>query len=76
MTEQTSGAASHRPRFSDFAGEVKEFVECMIPPEPVRQHFRNSRIEFWKGVRTMVDLHIERIGRGGHEEKGSPVTVE
>lgn len=37
-------------------------------------HFRNSRIEFLKGVRSLID---DRINRLSHDEpKGTRVTVE
>jgi hypothetical protein len=39
-----------------------------------RTHFRNSRVEFWKGVRSLVDDRIEHLSR--HEQKGQRVTVE
>ncbi len=75
MTEQTSASAGCGPRFSSFTKEVCDFVESVIPPEEVRQHFRNSRMEFWKGIRAMVDLHIDNIARGA-QKKGSNVVVE
>jgi len=37
-------------------------------------HFRNSRIEFLKGLRSLIDDRIERISR--QESKGTHVTVE
>jgi len=54
------------PRISDFfrAG-------CS---EATRDHFHTSRVEFWKGVRTLVDEHIDRISRP--KQKGSTVPVE
>lgn len=75
MTEQTAGSSCRKPHFTDFVNEAREFAETIIPPEEVRQHFRNSRIEFWKGVRALVDLRIEHIGRKGHQ-KGAAVPVE
>jgi len=51
-----------------------------IPPigtlfsESTRSHFRNSRIEFWKGIRGIIDDRIERMERAG--QKGTHVTVE
>ena len=39
-----------------------------------RNHFRNSRVEFLKGVRSVIDDRIERLSR--HEQKGQRVTVE
>jgi hypothetical protein len=37
-------------------------------------HFRNSRIEFLKGVRSLIDDRIAHLSQD--ERKGSKVTVE
>ena len=37
-------------------------------------HFRNARMEFLKGVRSVIDDRINNLGR--HEAKGTHVTVE
>jgi hypothetical protein len=43
--------------------------------EATRHHFRNSRIEFLKGVRSLIDERIAQLSK--HEEhKGTHVTVE
>jgi hypothetical protein len=42
--------------------------------EATRDHFRTSRVEFWKGVRSLVDEHIDRLSRP--QQKGSTVPVE
>lgn len=76
MNEQGAGAGRPKPRFSDFVAEVGDFVESVMPPEEVRQHFRASRVEFWKGVRALVDLRIEHISRGGRQQKGAAVPVD
>jgi hypothetical protein len=42
--------------------------------ETTRDHFRNSRVEFLKGLRSLLD---EKIAHLAHEEsKGTKVTVE
>ena len=39
------------------------------------EHFRNSRIEFLKGIRSLIDHRIEHLSR--HEARqGTHVTVE
>lgn len=40
-----------------------------------RNHFRNSRVEFLKGVRSLIDDRIEHLSRQS-EPKGQRVTVE
>ena len=37
-------------------------------------HFRNARVEFLKGVRSVIDDRINNLSR--HEAKGTHVTVE
>ena len=39
-----------------------------------RDHFRNSRIEFLKGIRSLLDDRIAHLSR--EESKGTHVTVE
>jgi len=42
--------------------------------EATKDHFRTSRVEFWKGLRSLIDEHIERMSR--QQQKGSSVPVE
>jgi hypothetical protein len=39
------------------------------------EHFRKSRIEFLKGIRTMIDSRIEKLQRNEHP-KGTSVPVD
>jgi hypothetical protein len=39
------------------------------------EHFRNSRIEFLKGMRSLLDERIAQLSKQG-EHKGTHVTVE
>ena len=39
-----------------------------------KDHFRNARVEFLKGVRSVIDDRINNLAR--HETKGTHVTVE
>jgi hypothetical protein len=43
-------------------------------PEETREHFRNSRLEFLKGVRSLLDQRIASLSR--EDAKGTRVTVE
>jgi hypothetical protein len=43
--------------------------------ETTHDHFRNSRIEFLKGVRSLIDDRIAHLSRH-QERKGTHVTVE
>jgi hypothetical protein len=40
-----------------------------------RDHFRNSRVEFLKGIRSLIDERIERLSRHA-EPKGTSVPVD
>ena len=40
-----------------------------------RDHFRNSRMEFLKGVRSLIDERIDRLSRHS-QQKGTTVPVE
>jgi hypothetical protein len=42
--------------------------------EATQDHFRQSRVEFLKGIRSMLDDRINHLSR--HEHKGTHVTVE
>ena len=55
--------------------EVLEQVrECLSLSPEVREHFTNSRIEFLKGVRAIIDDRIEHLSKTG--QRGTKVTVE
>jgi hypothetical protein len=43
--------------------------------EATRDHFRNSRVEFLKGLRSLIDDRIAHLSREP-EAKGTHVTVE
>jgi len=42
--------------------------------EATNDHFRNSRIEFLKGIRSLIDNRIAHLSH--QERKGTHVTVE
>ena len=42
--------------------------------EATQDHFRSARVEFLKGVRSLLDDRIANLAR--HETKGTHVTVE
>ncbi len=45
-----------------------------IVPEDTRRHLRNARIEFLKGVRTLIDHKIGHLA--GQEARGTHVPVD
>jgi hypothetical protein len=44
-------------------------------PEATRDHFRASRVEFLKGLRSLLDARIAHLSKE-QEHKGTRVTVE
>ena len=53
---------------------MNKFAREFGPSDEVRSHFRNSRIEFLKGIRKIIDERINRLS--ANEQKGSRVNVE
>ena len=45
-----------------------------LKSEAARRHLRNSRIEFLKAIRSLIDERIEHLSRA--EQAGTKVTVE
>ena len=71
MDENTG--TSHPPGCF-FCTTAKPLME-QIWTEATRDHFRNSRIELLKGLRSLIDDRIAHLSRD-HEAKGTHVTVE
>jgi hypothetical protein len=71
MEEKTAAA---EPRTGCFVCETAiPFLKNIIPQD-TREHFRNSRVEFLKGIRTLIDHKISRLSPEG--VRGTHVTVE
>lgn len=45
-----------------------------LRPKEAREHFRNARVEFLKGVRAVIDARIDQLSRT--ESQGAKVPVE
>ena len=72
MEEKTERAEPHGPGCF-FCETVKPFLEHTWS-DATRDHFRNSRVEFLKGIRSILDARIARLSR--EHEKGTHVVVE
>ncbi len=72
MEEKTAGApqAGHGCFICSTAVPLLEKMWS----EATRDHFRNSRIEFLKGIRSLIDDRIAHLSK--EEVKGTHVTVE
>ncbi len=53
---------------------VNQFREAFDLSPKVREHFTNSRIEFLKGIRAVIDSRIEHLSNTG--QRGTKVAVE
>jgi hypothetical protein len=45
------------------------------PSGEAREHFRQSRLEFLKGIRKLIDKRIEKAS-AAPPQKGSPIVVD
>jgi hypothetical protein len=72
MNEQTQRPGT--PILDQIGSEIRNLFRGLEPSEEVVQHFRNSRVEFLKGIRQIIDNRIERVSRAG--DRGTKVTVE
>jgi hypothetical protein len=67
-----SGRASHErcPCY-----EVMDFIRTRLGVSPaVRQHLSNSRVEFLKAIREVIDEKIEHLSKAG--QQGTKIPVE
>jgi len=78
MEEKTAAAepGGHTEHASGcfFCGVALPLLERCFN-ESTRGHFRNSRVEFLKGIRSLIDERIASLSRES-EHKGTRVTVE
>jgi hypothetical protein len=53
---------------------VNQFREAFGVSPKVKEHFTNSRIEFLKGIRAVIDGRIEHLSNAG--QRGTKIGVE
>lgn len=70
-SEQATGERGRQCVCEEVFGHVQDLFG--ISPD-VRQHLKNSRIEFLKAIRTVLDERIERMSKA--ENRGTRVSVE
>jgi hypothetical protein len=73
MNEQQAGPHAAQPAGCFVCGTAIPILQRMWS-DATRDHFRNSRIEFLKGVRSLIDDRIAHLSRDEH--KGTHVPVE
>jgi len=71
MEERANTSAPHTGCF--LCATVMPLLDRMWS-EATNDHFRNSRVEFLKGVRSLIDDRINNLSK--NESKGTRVVVE
>ncbi len=71
---QSQGATQSRCFCCVASDRMGNFFREMGPSEQARDHFRQARIEFLKGIRRVIDDRIDHLGRT--ETRGTRVTVD
>jgi hypothetical protein len=74
MEEKTEAAGSRTHAGGCFFCHTAMPVLENLVSESTRGHFRNSRVEFLKGLRSLLDERISHLSRD--ESKGTHVNVE
>jgi hypothetical protein len=75
MEETTTSTAGTAPRPAGcFVCTTALPILEHLWSDATRDHFRNSRIEFLKGIRSLIDDRIAHLSR--EEARGTRVTVE
>ncbi len=78
MSEQATGQQGERVVYERcLCREVVEHLqEAFLPKsEAAREHLRNSRIEFLKAIRSVIDARIDHLAASGPQQ-GTKVNVE
>ncbi len=71
--QSTVSANSTRERCPCY--EVMDFIRTRLGVSPaVRQHLSNSRVEFLKAIREVIDERIEHLSKAG--QQGTKIPVE
>ena len=74
MDEKTAATGTHAHAGGCFFCDTAMPMLESLVSGATRDHFRNSRVEFLKGVRSLLDERISHLSREG--SKGTHVTVE
>jgi hypothetical protein len=78
MSEQNANQQTADERASQQPCLCREVVdrlhECFDIPPSVRQHLTNSRIEFLKAIREVIDHRIERMSNPG--QRGAKIAID
>jgi hypothetical protein len=70
-----SNARQERCFCGGLGPEATRVMESFGPSDSVRQHFRNARIEFLKGLRQLIDNRITDLSDSG-SKRGTTVNID
>ena len=76
MEEQSAHSDTHDHAHCfccDASERIGRFFRTRRTSEEASNHFRQSRIEFLKGIRKILDDRIDRLGRTEHRGTHVPV---
>ncbi len=76
MSEQPQQTAPEPERC--LCRQAMEFWMDMfgVRSETARQHLRNSRVEFLKAVRSILDERIDYLSRAGQPQSGRTIPID
>jgi hypothetical protein len=75
MEQQTTAQAQQPDTHGCFYCSTAKPLLQQLWSDATRGHFRQSRIEFLKGIRSIIDDRISHLSKHA-EQKGTHVTVE
>ncbi|HYZ85334.1 MAG TPA: hypothetical protein VE621_13070 [Bryobacteraceae bacterium] len=67
MTEQSKTYCAYGQFSEDLrriGNDLCQMLRNLGPSDAANSHFRQSRVEFLKGIRQIIDDRIERVSRG------------
>jgi hypothetical protein len=77
MNEQTNESTATQGTAHErcLCYELLDLLRARVGVSPaVRRHLRNSRVEFLKAIRTVIDDRIEHLSNAG--QQGTKISVE
>jgi hypothetical protein len=76
--DSSAGNTGRNPNPDCFCGTVRDAFdklnEAFVPPENVRRHFREARVQVLMGIREIINNQIEHLNRTA--SKGARVVVD
>jgi hypothetical protein len=77
MTDQQQPPAAAAPERCLCRQAIELWSDMFgVRSDAARQHLRNSRIEFLKAIRSVLDERIDSLSRAGQPEQGRTIPVD